>query len=108
MIENIIPESLDAWVVAYEKIGDDEYEFYLRDLPLEKVRVKATKSTDFNFYTAVTNYGIKHKQMANVSYIPSGKSEDPICAIIMALAKFINYEQMNSLTKNVSYPGTKI
>lgn len=108
MIKNIVPESLDAWVVAYEKIGNDEYEFYLRDLPLDRLRIKATKSTDFNFYTAVTNYVIKHEQMANVFYIPSGKSEDPICAIIMALVKFVTHEQLNKLADNVNYPGTKV
>jgi hypothetical protein len=107
MNNNIVPESLNTWVFAYEKIGENEYEFYLRDLPIKRLRIKAIKNINFGFYEAVTNYAIKSNIYHYAAHIPSGKSEDPICAVIMALTKFLLHDRVYELIENLTYPGIR-
>lgn len=102
MDDNMIPDALEYWVVAYEKVKANEYKFYLKNLPIKSVSIKVLKHHNFSFYRAVTNLMIKKSETGQF-YLPSGKSQDPQCAVITALSRFILESHLHSYEENKNY-----
>ena len=93
---------LARWIIGHNKISDTEFEFYLTDFPVSKVRIKAHQIPDSNLYLAVTDQKIKLPK-SRYSILPIGEARDPGQAIIIALIKFIHNGNVAECEVNPEY-----
>ena len=93
---------LAKWVIGHNRISDTEFEFYLKDFPVSKVRIKAHQILDSNLYLAVTDQKIKLPK-SRYSILPIGEARDPIQAIVITLIKFIHNGNVVECEENPEY-----
>jgi hypothetical protein len=95
-------EELERWVIGHSKISDTEFEFYLVNFPISKVRIKVYQIPDSSLFLAVTDHKIKSTK-TSYSILPIGKSHDPNQAIAITLIKFINNGNVVECEENPEY-----
>jgi len=103
-----IPAQLEKWVVAYKNVNRDEYDFYLKDFSLSRIRIKASKVKRERKYFAVSNYKLKYHSTDNRFTVPYALSDDAITAVFSCLESMINKGKIFSFEANSAYPGTPI
>lgn len=102
----VIPKNLSKWVIGYKNVGLSEYEFYIRDLPLQKTRIIVSKVRKTDKYLAESNYKFKFKGSGNRFMVANGISQDPAKAVILCLERIINKGEIFEFKPNNSYTGT--
>jgi hypothetical protein len=108
MVNIAIPVQLEKWVVAYKNVTKDEYDFYLKDFSLSRIRIKASKVKRERKYFAVSNYKLKYHSTDNRFTVPYALSDDAITAVFSCLESMINRGEVFSFETNSAYPGTPI
>ncbi len=101
-----IPDNLTPWVVGYLNIDNNEFDFFLRDLPLTKVRIRALKIRKTDKYFAESNLKIKILAAKDRYIVPTGIGNEPVEAIFLCLEKLINGGKIYGTIVNKSYSGT--
>lgn len=103
-----IPDNLLKWVVGYLNIDTNEFEFYLRDLPISKIRIRASKVRKTDKYIAEANHRIKVLESQDRYIMPNGIGDQPVDAILKCLEKVVNGGKVYGAKLNKSYIGTPI
>lgn len=83
-----IPKRLDEWVVAFTKITDSKYDFFMRGLGVNKINIEAVKEKMTGNYHGEIRIGIKDSVQASMS-IPQSSSERMDDAILKSLEIFV-------------------
>ena len=104
----IIPKELEKWVIGYQNIDRHEFDFYLNNFPISRVRIKASKVKKTQKFFAEPNYKLKYNGSENRYTIPHGVDDDAIEAIFICLSNFISKGKVFGFQNNSAYPGTPV
>jgi len=97
-----LPEILEKWIVAYNKLNEHEYEFFIRDFPVTKVLIKIEKREELNKYYAQVNYNIKRSPEEDFSTL-IGKGEKAVQAITEILTQMLTRSEVTEVETNNYY-----
>lgn len=80
-----IPPQIEKWIVAYLKLSEFEYDFYLREFGIPKVGIKVVKKDRDN------EHRCEITTSDNICYYYQEKIfSEPEQVVIQSLIKFIN------------------
>ena len=85
-----IPQALGKWVVAYRTISEQEYDFYLRDLDINFISIKAEKVKDAKKYYGEVRFKINGSITATLA-VPASASSNSEKAVIKSLKEFLTF-----------------
>jgi hypothetical protein len=90
MVELKIPDALGKWIVAYRTISDLEYEFYLRELSIDTIHIKAEELKETKKYYGEVRFNVNGLITASLA-VPASASSNSRRAIIKSLREFLTY-----------------
>jgi len=80
-----IPSQIEKWIVAYMKLSEFEYDFYLREFGIPKVEIKVVKTH------SDADYRGEIRTSDKICYYYQDKIfSEPEQVVIQSLMKFIN------------------
>ena len=87
------------WVMAFKILKKNEYEFYLRNFPLESLRIRLKRRLFSKSYRAKASYSIRKLDETKFKVVQVN-SEDPQEAVLKVLTQFIEKGQDADLKLN--------
>jgi hypothetical protein len=85
-----IPQALGKWIVAYRTISEQEYDFYLRDLDINIISIKAERVKDDKKFYGEIRFKINGSITATLS-VPASASSNSEKAVIKSLKEFLAF-----------------
>jgi hypothetical protein len=85
-----IPQALSKWIVAYRTVSEQEYDFYLRDLDINIISIKAEKAKDDNKYCGEVRFKINGFITATLA-VPASVSYNSDKTVIKSLKEFLAF-----------------
>ena len=83
-----IPQALGKWIVAYRTVSEQEYDFYLRNLDINIISIKAERFKDDTKYYGEIRFKINKSITATLA-VPASASSNSEKAVIKSLKEFL-------------------
>jgi hypothetical protein len=83
-----IPQALGKWIVAYRTVSEQEYDFYLRDLDINIISIKAEKVKDDKKFYGEIRFKINGSITATLA-VPTSASFNCEKTVIKSLKEFL-------------------
>jgi len=85
-----IPEALSKWIVAYRTISESEYVFYLRELSIDTISIKAEEMKDTKNYCGEIRFKLNGSISVSLA-VPESASASSAKAVIRSLKEFLTF-----------------
>jgi hypothetical protein len=96
-----IPESLGKWVVAYRTISDLEYIFYLRELNIDSISIKAEELKESKNYCGEIRFKIDNSISISLT-VPESASANSAKTVVRSLKEFLAFRLRQESRSNGS------